>query len=346
MDVVRGYVFPALRILIWSLIAISLVWLAFVRSDPSNDADRAEPSADVTPPLFTVSRGDISNKVSLTGQVNADPAIEVRVTQAGEISKLFLTPGAAVAVGTPLAEVRYEREQTTAPPPSTDPDAPAPPVTPSYRYVTISSTAAGTLSTVPVLVKQVVAVGDVLAKVSPGTLSVSAPLTQGDQLRLLAAPTAATINVQGGPAPFACAGLTIGVPEDATETPPPAPDPYAPPVDPNTQPTGAIAKCGVPPGTTVFAGMAATIDIEAGVAAGVLVVPVTAVEGSVSTGNVWVVETAGAEPVPTQVTLGLTDGFMVEVQEGLTEGAQILEFVPNAEPPMGGPMGVEIGPGG
>lgn len=207
-------------------------------------------------------------------------------------------------------------------------------MTPSYRYVTISSTAAGTLATVGVLAKQQVTVGDVLATVSPGTLSVSAPLTQGDQLRLLAPPTSATLNVQGGPAPFGCIGLSIGVPANTPDTPPTPPDPYAPPLDPNSTPTGAIARCAVPPGTTVFPGMAATIDIEAGVATGVLVVPVTAVQGSVSTGNVWVVEAEGAEPVLTAVVLGLTDGFMVEVTEGLSEGAQILEFVPNSEPPM------------
>jgi len=333
MGAVRGLVFPALRILIWALIAVSLVWLAFVRPVPSASTDTAQPLADVRPPVVTVARGEISNTVSLTGQVNADPAVEVKVTQAGEISRLFLGPGAAVAVGTPIAEVRFEREPTNPPPASTDPETAAPAATPSYRYVTISSTAAGTLTTVRVLAQQLVAVGDVLATVSPGTLSVSAPLTQGDQLRLLAPPTAATVGVQGGPAPFPCGGLTIGIPETATETPPAPPDPYAPPVDPNSVPTGAVARCSVPPGTTVVAGMAATIDIEAGVATGVLVVPVTAVEGSVASGNVWVVEAEGAEPVVTQVVLGLTDGLMVEVKEGLTEGAQILEFVPNAEPP-------------
>lgn len=346
MGVVRGYVFPAVRILLWAVIALSLAWLAFFRADAPTDDRSAQPSADVTPPMVTVARADIHNTVSLNGQVSADPAVEIKVTQAGEISKLFLGPGATVAIGTPIAEVRYEREATTTQPPVTGPEAPPAPVTPSYRYVTVSSTAAGTLATVGMLVKQQVAVGDVLATVSPGTLSVSAPLTQGDQLRLLAPPTGAMLNVQGGPAPFACIGLTIGIPETTPETVQTPPDPYAPPMDPNSTPTGAIARCAVPPGTTVFPGMAATIDIEAGVAAGVLVVPVTAVEGSVSTGNVWVVESEGVEPVLTQVVLGLTDGLMVEVREGLTDGTQILEFVPNAEPLTGGAMGVEIGPGG
>lgn len=335
MGAIRGLVFPAVRIVLWALIAVSLVWLAFFRGDPTVETDSAQPSADVTPPVVAVAVGDISNTVSLTGQVSADPSAVVKATQAGEITKLFLAPGAAIAVGTPLAEVRYEREATASPPDPTNPDGPAPPAAPSYRYVTVTSTTAGTLATVEVLMKQLVAVGDVLARVSPGTLSVSAPLTQADQLRLLSPPTAATVSVQGGPAPFACAGLTIGIPPDATPTTPTAPDPYAPPMDPGSTPTGAIARCSIPPGTQVLAGLSATIDVEAGVAAGVLVVPVTAVQGTVATGNVWVVE-AGAEPVMTPVTLGLTDGSLVEIIEGLTEGAQILEFVPGADPPIDG----------
>lgn len=335
MGAVRGLVFPAVRIALWAVIALSLVWLAFFRGDPPIDTDAAQPSADMAPPVVAVAVGDISNTVSLTGQVGADPSSEVKATQAGEITKLFLAPGAAVAVGTPLAEVRYEREPTTAPPVAEDPGAPSPPVAPSYRYATISSTSAGTLASVDVLMRQLVAVGDVLASVSPGTLSVSAPLTQADQLRLLATPTAATVSVQGGPAPFACAGLTIGIPADAQPTTPTAPDPYAPPMDPGSTPTGAVARCSIPADTQVLAGMGAMIDVEAGVSAGVLVVPVTAVQGTVATGNVWVLED-GAEPVMTLVSLGLTDGFMVEITEGLTEGTQILEFVPGADPPLDG----------
>jgi hypothetical protein len=44
------------------------------------------------------------------------------------------------------------------------------------------------------------------------------------------------------------------------------------------------------------------------------------------------------------VTLGLTDGEQVEVREGLSEGEQVLQFVPVpddtvGDPTMGGPYG-------
>jgi hypothetical protein len=66
-----------------------------------------------------------------------------------------------------------------------------------------------------VLVDQVVAVGDRVAGISPGTLSVTATLTQDDQFRLLAPPSSAQVEAQGGPAPFTCTDLTLGAPAAA-----------------------------------------------------------------------------------------------------------------------------------
>jgi membrane fusion protein, multidrug efflux system len=95
---------------------------------------------------------------------------------------------------------------------------------------------------------------------------------------------------------------------------------------------------------TVFAGMGASMAIEAGRSDDVLVVPITAVQGSVQTGNVWVLGDDGA-PAQRQVTLGLSDGDQIEVRDGLTEGESVLQFVPVPDdnpvqdPAMGGPTG-------
>jgi hypothetical protein len=72
----------------------------------------------------------------------------------------------------------------------------------------------------------------------------------------------------------------------------------------------------------------------------VLVVPITAVQGSVQQGNVWVVGPDGAEE-QRSVALGLTDGDQIEVREGLTEGEQVLQFVPVPDDTVG-----EFVPGG
>jgi multidrug efflux pump subunit AcrA (membrane-fusion protein) len=73
--------------------------------------------------------------------------------------------------------------------------------------------------------------------------------------------------------------------------------------------------------------MGARMTIQAGLAENVLVVPVTAVQGSVQSGRVWI-PGADGEPVERPVTLGLTDGDQVEVTGGLTEGEMVLQFVP------------------
>ena len=63
---------------------------------------------------------------------------------------------------------------------------------------------------------------------------------------------------------------------------------------------------------------------------GVLLVPTTAVKGDYESGAVWKI-VPGQEPQRTQVKLGLSDGFMVEVKSGLQAGDEILEFIPGQE---------------
>ncbi|QAY74323.1 efflux RND transporter periplasmic adaptor subunit [Agromyces protaetiae] len=84
----------------------------------------------------------------------------------------------------------------------------------------------------------------------------------------------------------------------------------------------------MPGDVRVFAGLAAQVKISAGSADGVLVVPITAVEGGAESGVVWKV--VNGERTEQPVKLGLTDGTNVEVLEGLAEGDSILQFVPGA----------------
>jgi multidrug efflux pump subunit AcrA (membrane-fusion protein) len=345
VSVVRTVVLPVLRLLVWAVIAAALVVLAF--RGGGGDAAQPGPSAppvDLASPVVPVARGTVANTVTVQGTVVADPVVAVRATKAGTVRRLLVEPGDVVAQGAPLLEIRWEEERE--PVTSTDPGG-NPTVTPQppwVRTAVVPAPAAGTVSAVDVLAEQVVAVGDRVGGISPGTLSVTASLTQDDRFRLLSPPSTAQVQVEGGPAPFPCGGLTLGAP--ATDTGG-AGDPGSPPVDPAAPPGGqgggTTARCSVPQGTTVFAGMAATVVVEAGLARDVLVVPVTAVQGSVQQGNVWVVGPDG-EPAQRPVTLGLTDGEQVEVRDGLAEGDEVLLFVPVPddsveEPVYGGPVG-------
>jgi membrane fusion protein (multidrug efflux system) len=345
MSVVRTIVFPALRLLVWAVIAVALAVLAF-RGDSggAGPSGPGAPTLELTSPTVPVALGTVTNTVTVQGTVVADGAVTVKGTAAGTVRKILVKAGSTVTAGQALLEIRSEEERP--PVTGTDPDGnpTSRPQAPKVRTVTVTAPAAGTFTSVDVLVDQIVAVGDKVGAVSPGTLSVTATLSQGDQFRLLAPPATAEVEVQGGPAPFTCTGLVLGARAATVEEPPTDGGGGSAPAGGG----GTTARCAVPAGVTVFAGMGATVRVQAGVAENVLVVPVTAVQGTVQQGNVWLVGADGGQE-ERAVTLGLTDGEQVEVRDGLAEGDQVLQFVPvpddapidpdTGRPMTGGPQG-------
>jgi membrane fusion protein (multidrug efflux system) len=335
MSVVRTIVFPALRLLVWAVIAAALVVLAFRGGDTGSAGTTGPgaPTVELSSPTVPVARGTVTNTVSVQGTVVADSPVVVKATAAGTVRKLLVAAGSSVTAGQPVLEIRYEEELDPVVGTDADGNPTSTPRPPRVRTATVPAAAAGTLTALDVLVDQVVAVGDRVGSISPGTLSVTATLSQADQFRLLAPPGTAEIQVQGGPAPFTCTGLTLGQPPASTGDGTPDDGSGGAP----STGAGTTARCSVPSGVTVFAGMGATVLVQAGAAEDVLVVPVTAVQGSVQQGNVWVVGADGAQE-ERPVTLGLTDGEQVEVREGLTEGEQVLQFVPVPDDSLEGPM--------
>ena len=330
MGVTRRIVFPVIRILIWAVIAVALVKIAFAGTDVAGGEDPLQPSAEIVEPTVPVSIGTITNTVTLQGTVVADAAVPARATLAGTVTKLVAANGAAVTAGAPILEITLETP--VEPTVTTDPDTGEQTVRqnrPVVKRETVTAPVAGTLA-LTALVQQVVSVGDTIGSVSPGTLSVTGTLTPDQQYRLLTAPTEAEVTLTGGPAPFVCTGLRIG--------PPPTADGGGDAVDPTTgQPVAAsgTVTCAIPAGVTAFPGLGADVAITNGSAQDALVVPVTAVQGSVQSGRVWVVLPDGThEERP--VGLGLTDGQQVQITDGLAEGDEILEFIP---------VGDVVGPG-
>ncbi|MDC7122955.1 secretion protein HlyD [Cellulomonas fimi] len=319
MGVTRRIIFPALRLLVWAVIAVALVRIAFDGADLDTTSDALVPTGSVSEPTVAAESGTITNVVTVQGAVVADPAVVVRATLAGTVSKVLVADGAAVQAGTPLLEIRQETPQ--------DPIVKTDPVTgeqttterkPKVTVEVVKAPVAGTLA-MPTLKDQVVAVGDEVGKVSPGTLSVSGTLTPDQQYRLIGAPTTAQVTLNGGPAPFECTGLRIGAP---TSTGGQQPD------DGATTSTSGALTCAIPAGVTAFAGLGASLQVTNGEALDAVVVPVTAVQGSVQNGNVWVVAAEGEEPEQRAVKLGLTDGKRVQITEGLALGDTVLQFIP------------------
>lgn len=297
----RKWIFPIIRILVFAAIAAALVKLAFF-PDVAVVSDPAVPGAEIVEPQVPVTLGTVQNDVTLQGTVSADPAVPAKAPAMGAVHKVFLAQGQSVTAGTVLMTIWTEvpRENGTV----------------WYKESKVTAPTTGILSSLPVIVDQQVSVGEAVAQVAPASFHVSGSLQPEQQYRLLDQPTEAMVAISGGPAPFACTGLTITTPlpgsggEGGTSG-------------------GTTVTCAVPPEVRVFAGLAAELTIAGGIAENVLVVPVTAVEGTAETGNVYFVLPDGTTELR-PVVLGLGDGISVEVKEGLSEGDLILQFIPGA----------------
>ena len=317
MGVARKWVFPIIWMLIFSVIAAALVKVAFFPDSAEAGGDTDFPTGEIIEPQIPVMLGTIRNDVVLDATVNADAAIPVKATLAGEVRKVLGVQGQAVDAETELYTIRAE---------TMNPDG-----TTSTRTVTVKAGAAGVLSSFSVLVGQMVSVGDATGQVAPPSFNVTAALAPEQLYRLLNQPTEAEVTINGGPAPFVCTGVTITTPLAGAGSDP---------TNPDAQGSGTTVRCAVPGDIKVFAGLKATLTLAGGIAENVLTVPMTAVEGAAGTGIVYLVQPDGST-VETPVTLGLNDGINVEIVDGVVEGDLVLQFVPGAlggQDPGGFPM--------
>ena len=99
MDTVRTVVFPALRLLVWTVIAVALVVLAF-RGGTGEAApvSGGAPPVDLTSPVVPVARGTVANTVTVQGTVVADATVPVRATEAGTVRRVLVGAGVVVLV--------------------------------------------------------------------------------------------------------------------------------------------------------------------------------------------------------------------------------------------------------
>lgn len=310
MGVVRIWVFPILKLLVFSAIAVALVKVAFFPDAPADEGP-TQPTGSLVEPEVQAAIGTVVNTVSVEGQVVADPASTAKSTVAGTVDEVFAGKGAVLAEGDPILDVK-----------TIDEDG-------KERFVQVTAPVAGTLGNVKLIHGQSVQIGDAVAQVSPATFSITGALSADKQYRLLTIPADATVTINGGPAPFACPAVRVTTPssggDDDEET--------GSGTTPGTTGAGTSVTCAVPGDVRVFAGLSATIDLAGGTAENVLVLPTTAVKGSAGTGTVWVVGADGAsEERP--VTLGLNDGQQVQIVDGLAEGDSVLQFVPGAVAPV------------
>lgn len=309
MGVVRTWVFPILKLLVFSAIAVALVKVAFFPDAPADEGP-TQPTGSLVEPEIQAAIGTVVNTVSVEGQVVADPASTAKSTVAGTVDEVFAGKGAVLAEGDPILDVK-----------TIDEDG-------KERFVQVTAPFAGTLGNVKLIHGQSVQIGDAVAQVAPATFSITGALSADKQYRLLTIPADASVTINGGPAPFVCPAVRVTTPSSGGDD---AEEPGSG-TTPGTTGAGTSVTCSVPGDVRVFAGLSATIDLAGGTAENVLVLPTTAVKGSAGTGTVWVVGADGAsEERP--VTLGLNDGQQVQIVDGLAEGDSVLQFVPGAVAP-------------
>ena len=180
------------------------------------------------------------------------------------------------------------------------------------RVFEITAPEAGDLAEFTLVKGQAVSTGGEVASLEPARYHVLSTVEPVQLYRLLDAPSEASVTITGGPAPFDCTGLRTQVSDGGTTS----------------------VRCAVPTDQVVFPGLPAILTIAVGSVDDALLIPTTAVKGGAGSGIVWVDKGDGSEPQTREVVLGVSDGSMVEVIEGLSEGELIRQFVPGAAAPV------------
>lgn len=303
---------------VWIIIAISLVKFAFFPSRADQSDQPLDPNANYGQMTVSPTKADITNTVSVNGNIENDPSTVVKATGAGTVNYIAVSDGTYVEAGAMILQVRKVNDSDNS---LTTGDEEIRP-TPTYTYTDITAPASGTLH-LSALLGQEFSIGDQLGTIAPSTYSAVATLNADQLYRIQETPSEATVTITNGPAPFTCSGLKIVTPDTTQKNTNQQGE--------NQQSTGIQARCAIPADQKVFPGLGLKMDIVAGSATDVLTLPVSAVEGRFQSGFVYIPATDGAgKPEKKPVTLGLTDGEIVEIKEGLTESDSVLEFIPTA----------------
>lgn len=349
--VFRRFVLPIVWLLIGSVIAVSLVSLAFTGNSSAND-DQLHPTGEVPAETVTVDKATVENTLTVAGSIKLDGAQTLNAPVDGVVNWAFVKPGDNVSKGNRIFQIRTETQpESTDTATSADNDSDAAdehvqqPAKTVVAYHDVRATATGKVGKFATDLNDEVTKGAVLGKVQPQNFKAVGAINPLDRYRLMEGTKSAEISIEGGPEPFDCKNLSVA--DSASETLESAPgselgsdstfqgiEPGMVSSDDGQQPSGGSGSeisCDVPEDVVVFDGLSMRMDIDAGSAENVLTVPVTAVRGLVGQGAIWVLNDVGKE-IRTEVELGVTDGKIVEVVSGVKAGAEVLRYVPGSNP--------------
>jgi hypothetical protein len=275
-----------------------------------------------------LTKQELTNKVSLSGRVTMNPIFGLVAPVDGQVRYLEVKPPDRTPTKpTKVANVVARGKVTPVEIPAS--------ATFAGRLVDDQSTVTAGM---PIVSAKYIGYGIV------------ADIDSAQAYKLVDALGAVQAQVKNGPGPFPCTvlGTIAALPAGTVPEPPVAPNQAAPNQgDPNqpqsdqqsqpsaapqrppvsgsdvpggptrSEPTGLRLVCTAPPDIKLINGAAATLQVVTERVAAALVAPVEAVAGGQGNGKVDVLSPDGTRQTK-DVTLGLTDGRVIEIRSGLT----------------------------
>jgi hypothetical protein len=319
------------------LVALLFATAACTKSG-SESLDPGLAPRDTTMTTAKPTRQDLTNRVSLAGKVTLNPVYGLVAPIAGQVRYLDVTPAQATPTKpTKVANIWVNNKAA------------------KVVEVPAGSTFAGRL----VDDRSTVTAGVPIVSAKHVGYGIVADVDGGQAYKLSDSLATVQAQIKNGPGPFPCTVLgTIAALPAGSIPDPPAPAPTVQPSsgpigippgvvmgDPGgtagSEPTGLRLVCTAPADVKLINGATATLEVVTEKASNALVLPVEAVAGSQGKGKVDVVKPDGTRETR-DVTLGLTDGKVIEIKTGLTGDETIAVPGPNipaAQPNNGVPGG-------
>lgn len=273
-------------------------------------------------------RRDLTNQISLAGKVTINPVFGVVAPIDGEVRYVQRKPSVKPATEPLWVATIWHNGQ------------------PREVNIPRGAIMAGRLMED----RSEVAKGMPVVSARHGGYGIVADIDSTQAYRISGAVSSVTGQIKNGPGPFKCkpkgtiAALPAGtVPEPPAPTSTPtqgpsgAPDVPVQPAGPaenaaeapaGSEATGLQLVCTPPDSVRLINGAEVTLDVVTGKAKNVLVLPVEAVAGTQGKGKVDIVD-ENRNRKTVEVTLGLTDGKVIQIKKGLTGDETIAVPGPN-----------------
>jgi hypothetical protein len=295
-------------------------------SDPAAETPGLE-ARDTVMTTVKPSRQDLANQISLAGKVTINPVYGIVAPADGEVRYVTRQPSTEPAsIPIWVATVWHDGE-------------------PRRVEIPKGSMLAGRLMADRATVES----GMPIVSATYAGYGIEAEIGSADAYRISGAVKTVRAQIKNGPGPFSCtplgtvAALPAGtIPAPATTSPAPEASGEAEvPTAEGTEATGLRLVCTPPDDVKLINGADVTLEVVTARAKNAMVLPVEAVAGVQGKGKVDVV---GADRVrkTVDVTLGLSDGKVVQIKSGLEGDEEIAVPGPNlpaAEPAADGGSG-------